>query len=79
MRPGIGMAARAGDGRCLIDVRHLVEVRCGRALRPDGTWGDVWRVDAPEAGGHLVAELATQRVTELRAQGFTARVRPVVL
>lgn len=72
-------AARAGDGRCMLNVRHLVEVRCGRAVRPDGTWADVWRVDAPSAGGHAVAELATQRAESVRADGFTVRVRPVVL
>lgn len=63
----------------MLNVRHLVEVRCGRALRRDGTWGDVWRVDAPADGGHVVAELATQRADSLRAEGFTVRVRPVVL
>lgn len=63
------------DGRCMLDVRHLVEVRVGR-MSVDGVWRDAWSRDLLP---HTSAEFASQRAEQLRAQGFTVRVRPVVL
>lgn len=68
MRPG-------SDGRALLDVRHLVEMRCGRVERTPGQWSDAWR---QVGDSWVVAEFAHQQAEALRAQGHTVRVRPVL-
>jgi hypothetical protein len=84
-KPGHGMTFRGAmkpmqgagnDGRCMLDLVHLVERRCGRLVREDGTWGDAWAV---EGKPHDRAEFAGQAADKLRRQGFTVRVRPVFL
>lgn len=65
------------DGRCMFDdVRHVVELRCGRTEGKPGIWSDAWRaVGVP----WVIAEMARLHADELRAKGHTVRVRPVVL
>jgi hypothetical protein len=71
MRPQQG----GSDGRCMLDVTHRVELRCGRAQRPDGSWADAWRLDS----SHRRVEFANHAAELLRASGHTVRVRPVIL
>ena len=62
------------DGRCMLDIKHAVELRCGRREREPGVWIDAWRrVGDP----WVVSEFAQQHADTLRAQGLTVRVRPV--
>lgn len=61
-------------GLSLMDVRHLVEVRCA-STAATGHWRDVWRVDG---NPFRSAELANQSAEALRGKGFVCRVRPVV-
>lgn len=79
--PSFGGAMRPGsDGRCLLDVRHRVEVRCGREQRSDGHWIDAWRNVTPQGGvGYDNAELAHQHADTLRRGGAVVRVRPVIV
>lgn len=65
-----------GDGRCMLTVRHIVELRCGRSQRDSGEWVDAWR---PVGTPWVIAEMAKLHADELRAKGHTVRVRPVVL
>ena len=60
----------------LPDVRvvHVVERRVGRH-EVKGQWLDVWHAE----GQHDRTEFAGRAADVLRAQGFTVRVRPVVL
>lgn len=67
------LSARAGDGRSLMDVEHILEQRCGRE-QVNGRWVDAWRELQPFGR----AELANQQAEALRAVGFTVRVRPVL-
>ena len=71
MRPQLG----GSDGRCMLDVRHLVERRCGRR-QVAGVWCDVWVAQGP---AYLTRELARIEENELRAAGHTVRVRPVIV
>jgi len=64
---------RAGDGRSMLDVGHVVELRCGREQRA-GVWFDAWR----QCGAYSRAELANQAAEGLRGVGHTVRVRPVI-
>ena len=83
MRPGARYVEAASrprfDGQSgaglfdLASVVHLVEVRSGYSPEKKA---DVWRQDGPQHGR---AELANQAADKLRAQGFTVRVRPLVL
>lgn len=58
-----------------LGVVHRVEQRCA-ALSVGGVWRDQW---AKVGTDHKVHELANQAADKLRAQGFTVRVRPVVV
>jgi len=58
-----------------LKVAFIVEQRCASVNEGLG-WRDVW---APEPTTHDCFELANQRADALRAEGFTVRVRPVVL
>ncbi|HEY4065618.1 MAG TPA: hypothetical protein VGM74_01875 [Burkholderiaceae bacterium] len=69
MRPG-------SDGRCLIDVRHQVEFRCGRKQNGLGQWVDAWTAHGEP---HRNAELAGQAADDLRSKLYAVRVRPVIL
>lgn len=71
----MGAFRPGSDGRCLMDVRHVVERRCA-AVVVDGRWRDAWVSEKPF---HRSAELANQRADALRAEGFTVRVRPIIL
>lgn len=63
------------DGRSMMEVRHIVERRCGAQLVA-GLWADVW---VREGLPYPRVEFASQAADSLRSQGFTVRVRPVVL
>ena len=74
MRP-IGRDSIRNTGMSLMDVRHIVEFRAGRALQ-GGQWVDVWQ---SYGASHARAELAGQQADKLRGDGYTVRVRPVIL
>lgn len=73
-KPGVGMSLRS-DGRCMMDVRFSVERRCG-SKQIAGHWCDVWSRDGDP---HTNTNFAAEHAARLRAEGFTVRVRPVVL
>ena len=71
MRPQQG----GSDGRCMLDVRHLVELRCGRQ-QVAGIWCDVW---VAQGAAYVQGHLAQDAASELRTAGHTVRVRPVIV
>lgn len=73
--PSFRGAVRPGsDGRCMLDVRHVVELRCGRQ-QVAGVWCDVW---VCQGAPYARAELAGQAADEFRTAGHTVRVRPII-
>jgi hypothetical protein len=74
MRPA-GFGEIRNTGVSLMDVRHVVEFRAGRALQ-HGSWHDVWQA---YGASHSLASLAGQAADKLRAEGHTVRVRPVIV
>lgn len=76
MRAALSSVRGTGsDGRCLMDVRHIVERRCASQVVA-GRWCAVW---VAEGQPYTEREFASQAADSLRSQGFTVRVRPVVL
>lgn len=73
-RPCAGMSY-GSDGLSMMEVQHIVERRCG-FQRVAGFYADVW---VREGSPYPRAEVASQAADLLRSQGFTVRVRPVVL
>ena len=67
--------AMRNDGRCMLDVRHVVELRCGRQ-EVAGVWCDVWVAQGePYERSHF----ALHACDALRAAGGITRIRPVLL
>ena len=73
MRPNRGVLG--SDGRCMLNLHHIVERRCGSRLIA-GFWADVWE---QQGHPHIRSEFAQRAAEALRAEGFTVRVRPVLL
>lgn len=75
---GYARSGQAGAGFLMphLPVVHVVERRVGRRQDAHGHWVDVWFV---EGRAHATAALAGVEADSWRAQGFTVRVRPVVL
>lgn len=75
---GWRLTGQSGAGMVLpsLPVVHVLERRVGRHQVPTGQWVDVWYV---EGKPHASAGLAGSAADVLRAQGFTVRIRPVVL
>ena len=58
-----------------MDIKHIVERRCG-SQQVAGVWCDVW---VREGEPYDNSNFAGNHADSLRAEGFTVRVRPVIV